>query len=192
MLNLRNAHVTTSLLLRLLDVEAKEVPPVLQVVRQSLVARLLVDRQLHPTLQGENIRRSREKSQYARLTSAASSSLAAATCLTISLGLLATHLPIKIADGNVSEVPPGVDCAVADFPLLVQQEGGPRHHPACPLRLSRHNHQQLFDRILIKCKSLFTCPELLGDGKALVTDDREANWGGSRPLNKTIENIRAC
>ena len=135
--------MTTSLLLRLQDVEAKEVPLVLQVVGQSLVARLPVGRQLHPTLK---IFVDQREFSYAKLTSAASSSLAAATCLTISLGLLATHLHIKIADGNVSEVPPGVDCAVADFPLLVQQEGGPRRHPTCPLRLSRHNHQQVFDR----------------------------------------------
>ena len=42
--------------------------------------------------------------------------------------------------------------------------------------------------ILNKCKSLFTCPKLLGDVEALVTDDREADLGGSSPLSKSIEN----
>ena len=38
--------------------------------------------------------------------------------------------------------------------------------------------------ILNKCKSLFTCPKLLGDVEALVTDYGEACVGRGRPLNK--------
>ena len=85
---------------------------------------------------------------------AESSSLAAASCLTISLGFLATHLAIKLSimlKTKYRYFSPGEDCAVADLPLLVQQESGP-YHPTRPLHLGRQN--QNVQNILTRTLSL--------------------------------------
>ena len=113
LLNLGLDHVDTFLLLGRVGVDAKEVPLVLKAGRQSLVARLPVCRQLLPILQNVctfsqswlgcvihnshfRIRIGTEAGLQGRIeskpTSAVSNSLVAATCLTISLGFLATHL----------------------------------------------------------------------------------------------------
>ena len=80
-------HDAALLLLHLLVVEAKESPLLLQVGWQHLVPNLPASRQLSPLLKEEI------EGDHPSLTWAMSNSLAAATCLTISLGFLATHLP---------------------------------------------------------------------------------------------------
>ena len=79
-----------------------------------------------------------------------SNSLAAATCLTISLGFLATHLDRDVRDVQCQPNrghPPRVAGAEAHLPLFVQQESRPCHHPTPPLDL-RQSHHKLCQMLL--------------------------------------------
>ena len=131
--NLGLTHVPAPLLLHLPIGQAKESFP-LKTGRQRNVPKLPASRQLSSLLQKEIKRDSGLKTLP---TMANSNSLAAASCLTVSLGFLATHLAIKLLkmlQNKYREFSPGEDCAVAEFPLLV--------HPASPLRLC-HTHQKV-------------------------------------------------
>ena len=142
--NLGLAHMAATLLLHLPIVQAKESCPLLKTGRgrQRSVPNLPASRQLSSLLQKEIKRDSGLKTLP---TMANSNSLAAASCLTVSLGFLATHLAIKLLkmlQNKYREFSPGEDCAVADLLFLVQQESGPCHHPARPLCLGRQ-HQNV-------------------------------------------------
>ena len=91
--NLGLAHVAAPLLVHRQVVQPKESFPPLKAGRQRCVPNLPASRQLSPLLQLEIKGDSGLKTSP---TLAESSSLAAATCLTISLGFLATHLAIRL------------------------------------------------------------------------------------------------
>ena len=132
--NLGLAHMAATLLLHLPIVQAKESCPLLKTGWQRSVPNLPAGRQLSSILKKEIKRDSGLKTLP---TMANSNSLAAASCLTVSLGFLATHLAIKLlkmVQNKYREFSPGEDCTVAEFPLLV--------HPASPLRLC-HTHQKV-------------------------------------------------
>ena len=110
---------------------------------------------------------------------AESSSLAAATCLTISLGFLATHLAIKLSimlKTKYRYFSPGEDCAVADLPLLVQKVA----LVIIPLALCACV-RSIRTSITFQPANSHS-PKSLGDGEALVTDDGEACLDRGRPL----------
>ena len=92
--NLGLAHVVAPLLVHQQVVEAKESFPLLKAGRQRCVPDLPASRQLNSLLQEEIKGDSGLKTSP---TLAESNSLAAATCLIISLGFLATHLAIKLS-----------------------------------------------------------------------------------------------
>ena len=93
--NLGLAHMAATLLLHLPIVQAKESCPLLKTGRgrQRSVPNLPASRQLSSLLQKEIKRDSGLKTST---TMAKANSLAAASCLTISLGFLATHLAIML------------------------------------------------------------------------------------------------
>ena len=93
--NLGLAHMAATLLLHLPIVQAKESCPLLKTGRgrQRSVPNLPAGRQLSSILKKEIKRDSGLKTST---TMAKSNSLAAASCLTISLGFLATHLAIML------------------------------------------------------------------------------------------------
>ena len=92
--NLGLAHVAAPLLVHRQVVQAKESFPLLKAGRQRCVPNLPASRQLSPLRQLEIQGDSGLKTST---TLAESSSLAAATCLTIFLGFLATHLAIRLS-----------------------------------------------------------------------------------------------
>ena len=91
--NLGLGHVAATLLLHQPIVHAKESFPLLKTGWQRSIPNLPASRQLSSLLQNEIKRDSGLKTSP---TLAKSNSLAAASCLTISLGFLATHLAIML------------------------------------------------------------------------------------------------
>ena len=97
------------------------------------------------------------------------------------------HAPARQSAHNafiqVGEISPWEDCAVANHPLLVQQESRPCHHPAVALHLCQYRIR-LCPKYLRQSATSHSHPKSLGDVEALVTDYGEACVGRGRPLNK--------
>ena len=116
------------------------------------------------------------------VTLAESNSVAAATCLTSSLGFLATHLTINLIRVLSTNVRGGftwgrLRCSRPSSPC------SPRKSPA-----SSSHSLALPESTGSECpktSQILTHPKSLGNGEALVTDDSEACLGRGRPLNKS-------
>ena len=154
------AHSSCHPLVLLVVLEAEEDLLGLEVEGQGLLARMPIGRKFASFLG----RGATEGNSFAFFfTSMESNSLAAATCLTISLGFLATHLDRDVTRCPKSSQPdrgdpPGVAGAEAHLPLLVQQESRPRHHPTPPLDLRQSHHKM--------CQMLLT-PKALARSRLL-------------------------
>ena len=141
------AHSSGPPLALLVVLEAEEDLLGLEVEGQGLLARMPIGRKFASFLG----RGATEGNSFAFFfTSMESNSLAAATCLTISLGFLATHLDRDVRDVQCQPNrghPPRVAGAEAHLPLFVQQESRPCHHPTPPLDL-RQSHHKLCQMLL--------------------------------------------
>ena len=143
------AHSSVPPHVQLVVADAEEDLLVLEVEGQGLLARMPIGGKFASFLR---MRATAGSSFTFFCTSMESNSLAAATCLTISLGFLATHLDRDVTRCPKSSQPdrgdpPGVAGAEAHLPLFVQQESRPCHHPTPPLDL-RQSHHKLCQMLL--------------------------------------------